>query len=260
LGEGATNLVWRRGEHESCFTDGIGIEAAFLIPGLLFFFFIRADHYLRPAAVKAGILIANCRRRFGFHNTLLCPTCFLLLRQCSVDGTKIEKCGYKPMDSAKPSDANIQLMQLTNAFWTSRCLHVVAEIGVADHLNEKSESTDSLAQSTGTHPESLYRVLRLLASQGIFAWKDGAWLHTGASRLLRADHPASMRDYIRMIGMPVFWHAWEELEYSVRTGRTAFQKIHPAGVFAYLSEHPEQSRIFNASMTSKAHRDIAAVL
>lgn len=165
-----------------------------------------------------------------------------------------------PMDSAKPSDANIQLMQLTNAFWTSRCLHVVAETGVADHLNEKSESTDSLAQLTGTHPEALYRVLRLLASQGIFAWKDGAWVHTEASRLLRGDHPASMRDYIRMIGMPVLWHAWEELEYSVRTGKTAFQKIHPAGIFAYFSEHPEQSRIFNASMTSKAHRDIAALL
>lgn len=165
-----------------------------------------------------------------------------------------------PVDSAKPSDANIQLMQLTNAFWTSRCLHVVAEIGVADHLNEESQSTDSLAQLTGTHPEALSRVLRLLASQGIFAWKDGAWAHTEASRLLRCDHPASMRDYIRMIGMPVFWHAWEELEYSVRTGRTAFQRIHPAGVFAYLYEHPEQSRIFNAAMTSKAHRDIAALL
>lgn len=97
------------------------------------------------------------------------------------------------MDSAKPSDANIQLMQLTNAFWTSRCLHVVAEIGIADHLNEKPESTDSLAQSTGTHPESLYRVLRLLASQGIFAWKDGAWVHTEASRLLRADHPEFLK-------------------------------------------------------------------
>src|SRR5438105_3912913 len=129
-----------------------------------------------------------------------------------------------PTASAKPSDANVQLMQLTNAFWTSRCLHVVAEIGVADHLDDQALSTDSLAKVTGTHAEALHRVLRLLASQGIFVWKDGAWAHTEASRLLRADHPASMRDYVRMIGMPVFWHAWEELEHSVRTGETAFQK------------------------------------
>src|SRR5437868_9861984 len=152
-----------------------------------------------------------------------------------------------PTGHPQPTTANIQLMQLTNAFWTSRCLHVVAEIGIADHLDDQPRSTEFLAKATGAHADTLYRVLRLLASQGIFAWKDSAWVHTEGSRLLRADHPGSMRDYIRMIGMPIFWHAWEHMEHSVRTGGTAFEKIYPAGVFAYLSEHSDQSRIFNAS-------------
>jgi hypothetical protein len=63
-----------------------------------------------------------------------------------------------------------------------------------------------------------------------------------------------------MIGLPVFWRAWENMDHSLRTGESAFSKVHPGGVFAYLAEHPEESRIFNASMTSKSHRDIAALL
>lgn len=162
--------------------------------------------------------------------------------------------------AAQPSAANIQLMQLTNAYWTSRCLHIVAEIGVADHLDARPQSTAALAKATGSNEEALYRVLRLLASYGIFEWRDGAWHHTEASRFLRSDDPGSLLDYVRMIGLPVFWRAWENMDHSLRTGESAFSKVHPGGVFAYLAEHPEESRIFNASMTSKSHRDIAALL
>jgi hypothetical protein len=165
-----------------------------------------------------------------------------------------------PKAGPPPSPANVQLMQLTNAYWTSRCLHAVAELGVADHLGDQPQSTESLAKATGTSPDPLYRVLRLLASVGVFEWKDGAWHHTEASRFLRSDNPASLRDYVRMIGLPVFWSAFEDLNHSLRTGESAFTKRHAGGVFAYLAKHPDESRIFDAAMTSKSHRDIAAIL
>jgi hypothetical protein len=163
-------------------------------------------------------------------------------------------------NTASPSAANIQLMQLTTACWTSRCLHVVAELGVADALDDQPATTEALAKASGTRPEALYRVLRLLASIGIFEWKDGHWRHTEASRLLRSDQPGSLRDYVRMLGLPVFWNAFGDLDHSLRTGESAFAKLHPEGIFSYLSKHPEESRIFDAAMTSKSHRDIAAIL
>ena len=165
-----------------------------------------------------------------------------------------------PKSAASPSAANIQLMQITNAFVASRCVYVVAEAGIADHIKDQPQTTEALSKATGTNADALYRLLRLLASQGIFEWKAGAWGHTEASRLLRSDHPGSMRDYIRMIGMPIFWRTYENLGHSLRTGETAFAKIHPAGAFAYLAEHPNESSLFNSAMTSKSHRDIAAVL
>ena len=163
-------------------------------------------------------------------------------------------------NASTPSPANIQLMQLTTAYWTSRCLHVIAELGIADLIGDQPKSTDALAKSAGTQPQPLYRVLRLLASVGIFEWKDGGWRHTDASRFLRSDHPESLRDYVRMLGLPAFWSAFADLDHSLRTGKSAFAKHHPDGIFAYLVSHPEESRIFDGAMTSKSHRDIAAIL
>ena len=165
-----------------------------------------------------------------------------------------------PSAATPPSPANIQLMQLTTACWASRCLHVVAELGVADALGDQPQSTEALAKATSTQPQALYRVLRLLASLGIFEWRNGTWNHTESSRFLRTNHPESLRDYVRMLGLPVFWSAFEDLEHSLRTGECAFANRHPEGVFGYLAKHPEQSRIFDSAMTSKSHRDIAAIL
>lgn len=165
-----------------------------------------------------------------------------------------------PATSAQSGAAHIKLMQVTNAFLTSRCLYAAAEIGVADHIRDAAQSTEALAKSTGSNAGALHRILRVLASYGIFEPRNGSWAHTDMSRLLRSDHPASMRDYIRMIGMPTFWHAWEEIEHCLRTGETGFSKVHPEGVFVYFAEHPHENRLFNAAMTAKSHGDIAAIL
>lgn len=159
-----------------------------------------------------------------------------------------------------PSPANIQLIQLTTACWASRCLHVVAELGVADALGDKPQSTEALAEATSTQPQALSRVLRLLASLGVFEWRDGAWNHTESSHLLRSNHPKSLRDYVRMYGLRVFWSVFEDLEHTLRTGESVFAKYHPEGFFEYLAKHSEEGRIFDSAMTSKSHRDIAAIL
>lgn len=159
-----------------------------------------------------------------------------------------------------PTPANIVILQLATNYWASRCLHVIADLGIADAISAQPQSTEALAKASGTQADALYRVLRLLASFGIFEWKDGRWHHTEASRFLKSDTPGSLRDYVRMLGLPVFWEAFDDLSHSLRTGKSAFSKRHEEGVFEYLAQHPEESRIFNAAMTSKSHRDIAAIL
>ena len=152
------------------------------------------------------------------------------------------------------------VLALSTAFWSSRTLQIIAELGIADALNDALETAEQLAKKTGTDADALHRALRLLASHGIFEFRDGAWTHTAASRLLREDHPRSVRAFCRPMGAPASWQSWGHLEHAVRTGQTALSKLERKGIFAYLTKHPEESRIFNAGMEAKAQRDIPALL
>ena len=117
-----------------------------------------------------------------------------------------------------------------------------------------------LAEATGTNPEALDRALRLLSAHGIFSGQHGVYAHTPASRLLRSDHPQSMRSFVRMQGIPALWHVWEHFDHSLRTGRSAAEKSLPNGFWGYVAENPEHSRLFNDAMTGKSHGQAAGIL
>lgn len=158
-------------------------------------------------------------------------------------------------------DPVTKLMELSMGFSLPRTLHVVADLGIADALEDEPQSVEDLARATGTHAGALNRALRLLSAHGIFQQHDGAYIHTPASRLLRSDHPQSMRSFVRMQGIPALWHIWEHLDHSLRNGRSAAEKTMPDGGFwRYMAQHPEESQLFNDAMTSKTHGQTAGVL
>jgi C-methyltransferase len=149
---------------------------------------------------------------------------------------------------------------LSNAVVVSRCLHVVADLGVADHIAVQPVNADALASRCGADADALDRVLRLLAMHGVFEAVDGGFRHTPASELLRSDHPMSMRAYPRVRGLPGFAHAFARLDHSIRTGAPAFEAVHPDGIWGYFDEHPDEARVFGQAMAARAAADIAALL
>lgn len=146
------------------------------------------------------------------------------------------------------------------AGYAARCIHVVADLGVADVIGDEAVPTAELAASCAVDAGALGRVLRLLAAHGVFEHRDGGFAHSPASRLLRSDHPASMRAYARMMGQPSHWGSLTELAYSVRTGSPSLDLVEPKGSWAYLQSRPEEAETFGMAMTAKAGADIAAVL
>jgi hypothetical protein len=167
---------------------------------------------------------------------------------------------FEPARHADSADAATQVVQLATGYWFSRCLQVVAEIGVADALSDAPRPAADLAQAVGADPDSLHRVLRLLSSQGVFAVAEGGYSHTPLSRMLRSDHPHSLRSYVRLVGSPLFWDSYAEIEYVIRTGQTGVSKIEPRGVFAYFNDHPAIVELFNDAMRGKAESAIGPVL
>jgi ubiquinone/menaquinone biosynthesis C-methylase UbiE len=147
------------------------------------------------------------------------------------------------MDSDKQ-----KLLQFLTAYWVSQAIMVAAKLGIADLVKDGPRSVEELATATGAHAPSLHRLLRGLASVGIFE-ADGAGRFglTGMARCL-LDGPMSQRAVALMLA-DEHYTAWGELLYSVQTGQPAFDKVFGKPVFDYMAEHPEQARIFDAAMT-----------
>jgi hypothetical protein len=156
--------------------------------------------------------------------------------------------------------APARLWMLATGHFLPRCLQVVAELGVADHIDDGPASLEVLARESGCTAPALARMLRLLETASLFQQVEGGWAHTELSRFLRSDHPQSMRAFARMIGGPIQWAAVGELKSAAKTGQSAMRTVVPGGIWEYFKDHPEDARIFDAAMTSKSIAEIGALI
>ena len=163
--------------------------------------------------------------------------------------------------NSKELPPQVALMNLTTGHWTMHAIYVAAKLGIADLLRDGPMSTEDLARAAGADTRSLYRLLRALASVGIFT-EDGAgrFALTPMAECLRADAPGSMRAWALFMGEPYSARSWGGLLDSVKTGETAFNRVHGMGPFDYFAQNPEQGRLFDEAMTGASANMIAGVM
>lgn len=148
-----------------------------------------------------------------------------------------------------PPDA--VLLQMLFGAQMQRSVCVAAQLGIPDLLAESAQTAEELAGRTSTHAPSLYRLLRTLASIGVFAENaEKKFELTPISALLRSDVSNSVRDFAVMMGEDWIWQAWAELPYSVKTGGVAHEKAQGMGSFEFFQKNAEAGKVFNAAMTN----------
>jgi hypothetical protein len=160
-----------------------------------------------------------------------------------------------------PAEDIARLRGLITQYFTSRALYAAAALDVAGALAGGAKNIDELARATGAHAPSLYRVLRVLASSGIFAeGDDGRISNTPMSELLRAGVPGSLRDLILLFGDETSWRSWEGILHAVRTGEAPFEHLYGEKFFDYLQDHPDTAAMFDRAMASSSTTTNAAVV
>lgn len=159
-----------------------------------------------------------------------------------------------------PPDA--QLLSILTSAWTSSAIYVAAKLGIADLLEDGPKNIEFLSVATSTHERSLYRLLRAVASVGVFTEEAGnSFANTPMSEVLRSDHSNSLRDLAIWINEPEHWKVYGDLMHSVKTGEPAWDQTHGEPVFPYLFKtNPELGEIFNRAMTSLSHQAIGPLL
>lgn len=145
------------------------------------------------------------------------------------------------------------ILEIIEGAWLASAVQLAMRLGIADLLEEGPQSVQALAEKTGTHKESLYRLLRALAGKGIFEESTNppeVFAQSALSSALCSDRPDSIYLMTRMFGEPWQRQIWDGLEQSIRTGTSGFGHVHGMEIWQYLSENPEAKRTFNLGMTS----------
>src|SRR5258705_5447250 len=159
-------------------------------------------------------------------------------------------------ESAPPEAA---LTQMITGSLGSQAIYVAAKLGIADLLAGGPKNVDELAKASDADAPSLYRVLRALASFGVFVEHSGQVFELNTTGdLLRSDSPRSLRDIAIFFGEDWHWQVWGRTLYSVRTGNAAWNYVHGQEVFPYFAAKPEASKIFDPAMTSLSNLAINA--
>ena len=163
-------------------------------------------------------------------------------------------------EAVQPSPV-VLLRDLVTGMRFTQLIYVAAKLGIADLLKDGSKSIDELASKVGAHPRALYRVLRALASIGIFAEVgDRKFELTALGEPLQDRVPGSVRASAIMNGDEWRWKPWGDLLNCVKTGDTPFNRVFGMRPWEYRAKNAEASTNFNENMSGNTVRSARAVV
>jgi hypothetical protein len=134
-----------------------------------------------------------------------------------------------------------QLWSLIRGALGTRALGIAADLRIADALAEGPRHVDDLARERGADPDTLHRILRALATHGVFAEEAPCvFRNTPASELLRGG----WREFAHLFG-GVFYRTLEQLDAS---GEPTFSRIFGSDFWSWLAQNPDERASFDTAM------------
>ncbi|NQE32469.1 methyltransferase [Microcoleus asticus] len=153
-------------------------------------------------------------------------------------------------ENAQPEgeSSSSALLEIIYGYKRTQALFVAAKLGIADILSNGSQTADELAKATNVNSRSLYHLMRLLVSMGIFsAEKNDEFKLNSMGKYLLTGTSDSLRGTILGNGDEGY-QAWGNLLYGVKTGESSFDKTFKMSVYSYLKQNSETAVNFNEWM------------
>ncbi|MER8011769.1 methyltransferase [Streptomyces sp. NPDC094149] len=161
----------------------------------------------------------------------------------------------------KLAPAPFSLLEMVQGAMLSQAIYAAAQLRVAEALQGGPLPVAEVAERVGAHPETLGRLLRLLASNGIFAErKDGRFALTPMAKALLEDAPMSMRGIAVLMGHPIHWEDWSHFVDAVRSGEPSLPKLRGMTAFEFLEAKPEYGEVFMKGMGAMSATETEPIL
>jgi O-methyltransferase domain/Dimerisation domain len=150
-------------------------------------------------------------------------------------------------DSTSPFE---RMFEMVYNFWVTRAVYAAVRLAIPDQLASGPKTPAELAELVQAHPRSLYRLLRALASIGIFEeCEQGRFRSTALSDTLRSDVPGSLASLVLLELGDSHHRAWGELVHSLRSGEPAFDKAMGTKIWQFFADNPEPALTLDRAMT-----------
>ena len=141
------------------------------------------------------------------------------------------------------------MMQLITGYWMSQAVGVAAHLGIADAVASGSRTSNELGKAVGADPSSVYRLMRLLASIGVFEQQsDDCFALNPLGETLLSAGPGSVRNFAITETAPGHWLPWGRLVDSVRTGQPMARETLGMELFDWYAQNPDEAAFFTAAM------------
>jgi hypothetical protein len=151
-------------------------------------------------------------------------------------------------------------LQIGFGYVASAALQVALHLDIADRLADGPKTVGDLARAAGVQEDGLYRVLRTLASVGIFEERPPRTFATNAAADVLRKGETTLRNILYFLTDGIHFRTYGELLHSVQTGQPAVEKVVGAPVFEYVAGDPAFAERFNNGMTSMSAAAVAAAL
>jgi hypothetical protein len=133
----------------------------------------------------------------------------------------------------------------------TKALAAVADLGIADALADGPRAVDELAREADVDSDALHRLLRALASDGVFAEDEpGVFRATESSELLCRP---GWKAFAHLFG-GVFYRAVADLDEAARTGAETFPEAFGEEFWPWLGLHAEERAAFDSAMAEGKER------
>jgi O-methyltransferase domain/Dimerisation domain len=142
-----------------------------------------------------------------------------------------------------------QMLQIITGYWISQAIGTAARLGVSDQLADGPRNSSDVAKAVGADPVNLFRLMRMLASIGVFTMdKQERFGLTPLGGTLRSGVPGSLRDFAVAETSPGHWLPWGKMYKAIKTGKPMCNPALGMELFDWYSKNPEEGAYFNGAM------------
>ncbi len=176
----------------------------------------------------------------------------------STSGTTSAGSAVAPAAGSRPGEV---LMQLATGYMASAALYAATKLGIPDILKSGPKPVSEIARACAANEDAVFRVMRALASAGVFdEIAPRTFALTADGELLISDRPDSLRPMVLWLDDKFHFDTYPELPYAMKTGQTVVEKVFGETCFGYFEKNPDESKVFNEAMTGFSRMFMPAVL